>query len=408
MDSQKQAQTQHDALTEPYTIDALMERGRAGQHIVGARERHYARVAELETQPVNVLEREHERVGSWGDKWKEGDRDTDERWWMQEDQDDLPTTEPGEDEEDVPFCTDPIEDEVIPSHLARFFLEREGNDAAGGVRNEGTSAADSNCATYFFGIGLDAGIAHRGTPNEDSVFATTGVRITNAEPEPAGLFIVADGLGGHTQGREASHLAVRAASDAILPALLHENSGTGEDEEDFLRDLIQEGVHRANFALYQQNCEESISMGTTFTAVLLVGKKAYIVNVGDSRVYLYRRSEGLRQLTRDHSLVMRLVEVGAIAREDIYVHPLRNQVYRSLGNAAEIEVEAMVMDVEYGDLLLLCSDGLWEMVRDQEIDAIVSRPLKPAQLSTELVECALRNGGDDNIGIVVVGVARSM
>ncbi len=413
--------------------DAFADMGGNGRQIVGARERYYARFSEPETQPLGVLVMAYERSEGLSkeqqkyvdrstlpdrQQWwqqEEGGTDADrsgkessEQWWTQTMQDELPTTEPGQDEEsDVPFITEPIEDEVMPGHLARFFLEREGGDVVGAGKKGMRSEGDAGPMAFFFGVGLDVGITHKGSPNEDSVLATTGIRMTSRDPEPVGLFMVADGLGGHEQGCEASHLAVSTASDAILPVVLHETAGSGDEEEDGWTALMQDGVRRANVALYQRNCEQSTSMGTTFTAALLVGKRAFIVNVGDSRTYLYRPGEGLRQLTRDHSLVMRLVEVGAMAREDLYVHPLRNQVYRSLGNAAEVEVETTMMDVQAGDFLLLCSDGLWEMVRDSEIEAIMGQGTGAAQLSGRLVQAALRNGGADNIGVVVVSVVKA-
>jgi serine/threonine protein phosphatase PrpC len=391
-----------------------------GRPILGARERHYARIEEPDTQPLGTLgANQVESAGTqpWGQQsWWQQDqqvsmKDTGRDWVYQQEMETkshgMASAVAEQDEEaDVPFITEPVEDEVMPGHLARFFLEQEGPNGMEERKRgpEGTEGGER--LTFAFGIGLDVGIMHRGSPNEDSVFATTGVRVSSSEPRPAGLFIVADGLGGHTQGREASHMAVSEASDAILPVLFHETPGDGKGEEDLLRELIQEGVHRANFALYQRNSEEAISMGTTFTGALMVDRKAYVANVGDSRTYFYRPGDGLRQVTRDHSLVMRMVEVGALAREDIYVHPLRNQVYRSLGNAADVEVEVKVVDIRVGDFLLLCSDGLWEMVRDNEIESIMKRHSSPSQLSAELVQAALRHGGVDNIGVVVVKAIR--
>ena len=148
-------------------------------------------------------------------------------------------------------------------------------------------------------------------------------------------------------------------------------------------------------------------MGTTITSVLLLDEAAYIVNVGDSRTYVYHDPEGqLVQVTRDHSLVARLVETGAISRDAVYTHPNRNKVYRGLGDKGTVKVDWFTLSVSAGDYLLLCSDGLWEMVRDQEIERIMQKcASNPPQASTALVKAALKSGGADNISAIVVRVA---
>ena len=253
------------------------------------------------------------------------------------------------------------------------------------------------------GVGLDAGILRKDDPNEDNLCAVQGTRITNAGPQEVGVFVVADGMGGHAHGQEASKLAIQTMSDALVPTLLH----GGDDEENFL-DLLKDGVHRANLAIYRRNREREEMMGTTLTAALVVHTTAYVVNVGDSRTYLYRQSDGLQAITRDHSLVARMVESGAISREEMYTHPRRNQVYRCLGERATVEVDTFVVTLQVGDLLLLCSDGLWEMVRDEKMSEIIGSSLShPSQISPLLVQAALREGGVDNVSVVTVYVAQA-
>ncbi|HLG61687.1 MAG TPA: protein phosphatase 2C domain-containing protein [Ktedonosporobacter sp.] len=252
------------------------------------------------------------------------------------------------------------------------------------------------------GAGLDAGLLRKDAPNEDNLCAVQGTRITGAGPEEVGLFVVADGMGGHAHGQEASKLAIQTMSDVLVPTLLH----GGEDEENFL-DLLKDGVHRANLAIYRRNREREEMMGTTLTAALVVHTTAYVVNVGDSRTYLYRQADGLQAITRDHSLVARMVESGAISREEMYTHPRRNQVYRCLGERATVEVDTFVVTLQAGDLLLLCSDGLWEMVRDEKMSEIISSALPhAAQISATLVQAALSEGGADNVSVITVYVAQ--
>ena len=246
---------------------------------------------------------------------------------------------------------------------------------------------------------LDVGLRRKGRPNEDSLLAAQNTRVLRGYSCPVGLFVVADGMGGHENGQEASRLVVRSLNAAVTPSLY---AGPVDDN---YAELLTEGVHRANLALYQCNRRERADMGTTLAAALIVNTTAYIANVGDSRVYLYRAASGLSQVTRDHSTVARLVEAGVIQPDEVYTHPRRNEIYRSLGHQASQDVDTFILAVQPGDLLLLCSDGLWEMVRDDQIQEILaSNPQQPDQLSAALVQAALDGGGKDNIGVIVVYV----
>jgi serine/threonine protein phosphatase PrpC len=262
------------------------------------------------------------------------------------------------------------------------------------------------------GIGLDPGLVRKDRPNEDSLFAIQGVRGTsNDESVPAGLFVIADGMGGHANGGDASRLAVREISNIIVPALSRDDGNSNrdeQDEEEFFVNLLRDGVQRANHAIYQRNRSMPDMMGTTITTALVVNTTAYVVNVGDSRTYLYRAEDGLVQVTRDHSTVARLVEEGEIEPDDIYTHPQRNQIYRCLGEDPVVETDTFVVPLEPDDILLLCSDGLWEMVRDPAIEKIMaSSSHLPGQISNILVQAALNGGGVDNISVVVVGVVET-
>ena len=245
--------------------------------------------------------------------------------------------------------------------------------------------------------GLDSGITRKGKPNEDSLFAFQNTRPSETGPLSVGLFVVADGMGGHGNGQEASRLAIKSLRDTVVPVLLY---GPGDDT---FAELLAEGVHHANLAVHQRNRQKHADMGTTLTAALVIGTSAYVVNVGDSRTYLYRSSTGLSQITRDHSVVARLVEAGAIAPDEVYTHPKRNEIYRSLGRHATEEIDKFTVSLQIGDALLLCSDGLWEMVHDSDIEKILETSLPYAsQTCTMLVQAALNRGGKDNVSVVVV------
>ena len=249
------------------------------------------------------------------------------------------------------------------------------------------------------GTGLDAGIKRRGSPNEDSLLAVESITSSVTAPYPSGLFIIADGMGGHGNGQEASQLAIRAMRESILMTL---QLGI---EDEALPELLSEAVQSANRSIYKRNQQRHADMGTTTTAALLWGTTAYIANVGDSRTYIYREVDGLTQVTQDHSTVARLVKRGAISAGDVYTHPKRNEIYRSLGNHPTVEVDTFIVTVQPGDILLLCSDGLWEMVRDAEIEEILrSSASFCSQLCAMLVQAALNRGGKDNISVIAVGV----
>jgi serine/threonine protein phosphatase PrpC len=247
------------------------------------------------------------------------------------------------------------------------------------------------------GTGLDTGIKRKGKPNEDSLFAFEHVRASETGTKSVGLFVVADGMGGHKNGQEASQLVTRILREKLQPALEH-----GPVDEIF-SELLVEAIHRANLALFQRNRKQHEDMGTTLTAALVFGYTAYVANVGDSRTYLFRDSQGLSQITRDHSTVAQLVEVGAISRDEVYTHPKRNVIYRSLGSRVSEDIDRFTVPLQNGDILLLCSDGLWEMVHDPEIEMIIRASYPhPSQISSMLIQAALNRGGKDNISVVVV------
>ncbi len=247
--------------------------------------------------------------------------------------------------------------------------------------------------------GLDVGLKRRGKPNEDSLLALQNTRVLRGCTCPVGLFVIADGMGGHENGLEASSLAIQSLSQSVVPSVIY-----GPTDENYA-ELLAEGAHRANLAIYQRNRQEKADMGTTLAAALVVDTTAYVVNAGDSRVYLYRASSGLTQVTRDHSTVARLVESGVIEPEDIYTHPRRNEIYRSLGHHPSEDLDRFILALQPEDLLLLCSDGLWEMVRDAQIQQIIASTLPHlAQTSAALVQAALDGGGKDNISVIVTYV----
>jgi serine/threonine protein phosphatase PrpC len=170
--------------------------------------------------------------------------------------------------------------------------------------------------------------------------------------------------------------------------------------------MLSAGVQYANKVIYERNQQQQTIMGTTMTAVMVIGSTAYVAHAGDSRFYLYREPMGLMQLTHDHSLVAVLVADGIIAPEDVYTHPRRNMIYRSLGVEANVEVDTSSGPLAAGDTLLVCSDGLWEMVRDRQIAAILTSPMgAPSDTAHALIQAALTGGGEDNVSVIVAQIS---
>lgn len=144
-------------------------------------------------------------------------------------------------------------------------------------------------------------------------------------------------------------------------------------------------------------------MGSTLTGFMIVGEQAYIVNVGDSRTYMVRGGQ-IYQLTTDHSLVNQMVASGLIEPDDIYTHPRRSQILRSLGDNPKVQVDIFKQQLSPGDILLSCSDGLWEMIRNPQIESILNEAPDPQTACARLIETANANGGEDNVSAVVVFV----
>ncbi len=252
------------------------------------------------------------------------------------------------------------------------------------------------------------------------------------EELPLGLFIVADGLGSST-GTELpgqvvvnsieraladlfasarNPLATTKFSSAEMARILQEDlvfeiaempPGTGEDFR--LETRLSEAIEGANTVLVNLHHDSRETEGptSTVTAALIKGSKAYLANVGNSRTYLYRASE-LKQITRDHSLAASLVMAGQIQPKELYTHPQRHLLYRLLGEKPEVTVDTFDLELVPGDRLLLCSAGLWEMVRDPQITKILDEAPSARQACRLLVRAANKSGGQDNIAAIVVGV----
>ena len=209
------------------------------------------------------------------------------------------------------------------------------------------------------------------------------------------LFAIADGMGGAQAGEVASRLAAAVLNEGTLGDL--EGNGLGEAR---LAELIQE----ANRRVYQRSNEDAAAsgMGTTMTVALVDGDAGTVAigHVGDSRAYRVRGGE-LEQLTEDHSLVNELLKSGRLSPEEALSHPQRSVITRAIGTEPDVDVDTFTVDAQSGDLFLLCSDGLTDMITDDEILGLVERSEDDLETAARrLVEAANRSGGGDNITVV--------
>jgi serine/threonine protein phosphatase PrpC len=256
------------------------------------------------------------------------------------------------------------------------------------------------------------GLVRAHKPNEDAYLFFTTLHESRASiVQWRGLFLVADGMGGHHGGQDASAFVVNAIYDE-MEALLRYAHYRSED----LKQRFVCAVARANTSLFQKNNQAHAFSGTTLTGVLLLQEPAHslataapgtylahVVNVGDSRTYLYSQALGLCRLTRDHSVVEDLVACGAITEEERYTHQRRNEIHRCLGENEAVTVDVFTHQVHASDRLLLCSDGLWEMVRDSQLAALLaSSEDEPSAITQHLLQAALAHGGRDNVTALVI------
>ncbi len=205
------------------------------------------------------------------------------------------------------------------------------------------------------------------------------------------LFVVADGMGGHAAGEVASEIAVETISELAPPTLD--------------ADALCAAVEQANLAIIQaaRQGRGRKGMGTTCTAAMVEGQRLIIAQVGDSRAYLLHEGK-LSQLTRDHSYVAELIEAGEITREEARTHPRRSAITRALGSDPRTQPDLYDFSVSAGDRLLICSDGLTSMLRDDEISDIMNKADDPQRCASRLVSAAIAAGGLDNVTVIVVNI----
>lgn len=230
-------------------------------------------------------------------------------------------------------------------------------------------------------------VGQRRKMNQDYVFASE---------QPVGnlpnLFIVADGMGGHNAGDFASRFVVNTVRELI------ENS----DETDAIQ-LIESAIQKSNVLLREEASKrkELYGMGTTIVAATIINGVVYTANVGDSRLYLIEEAD-MKQVTRDHSLVEEMVRIGQLTKEEARKHPDKNIITRAIGVGEKVQIDFFEDDLKKGDKILICSDGLTNMVADSDIRDIAVDDGTVEERAKELIKAANEHGGKDNIAVILI------
>lgn len=229
-------------------------------------------------------------------------------------------------------------------------------------------------------------IGRRRKLNQDSIYASK---------QPIGnlpnVFIVADGMGGHNAGDYASKYTIETMVEEI----------THSEEKNPVK-ILARAIEVANERIRRRAGEDASmsGMGTTVVAATLSGSSMEVANVGDSRLYVV--NSGIRQITRDHSLVEEMVRMGGIDRSEARNHPDKNIITRAIGASDTVNVDFFSVELEKGDIVLMCSDGLTNMLEDEEIQRIMNSQQSIQAKAQELVKAANNNGGKDNIAVILI------
>ncbi|CAG0934861.1 Protein phosphatase PrpC [Thermoflexales bacterium] len=254
--------------------------------------------------------------------------------------------------------------------------------------------------SYDLRVGRLTDVGHVRQLNEDSLLTLELGRVHRSVGSPFGLYVVADGMGGHSAGDVASGLAINAlaqhAAATLLPFEVDDGTPTLEIEA-----WLREAINVANTTVHEQRKLAGTNMGTTLVMAYIADGQAYIAHVGDSRAYLVNETS-IRQITIDHSLVQRLVDTKQLTLEEARVHPQRNVIYKNLGDRASVAPDMTHLELQPGDRLLLCSDGLNTVVEDARIQQLVMAAASPQEACRQLIDAANAAGGPDNITTIIV------
>jgi len=301
-------------------------------------------------------------------------------------------------------------DEIVQPELAPTEEENEASEASMSTLPLATaplsnemmiSESEQSIEPPQFVVGVGHSVGMQREHNEDAMFSFSTNMVTDSRTMPFGIFAVADGMGGHQHGEIASGLAVRAVSNYLVRKLYLPLSSTKPElPEQSLQEMLQESVMEAHRSILK----DAAGGGTTLTLAIIMGEQLILAHVGDSRAYAIYTDGSLRVLTRDHSLVKRLEELGQITSDEAAIHPQRNVLYRALGQGEPFEPDISSYPLPKGGYLMICSDGLWGQITEQTITNIIREANTPEVACQKMVAAANASGGPDNISVLLVRI----
>jgi len=260
------------------------------------------------------------------------------------------------------------------------------------------SISSSRVEPQQFTSGCGQSIGKQREHNEDCLFTFSATMGGEANSAPLGLFVVADGMGGHQYGEVASSTAIRTMANYLLKRFHTYLINPSEGMEEPLQEMMRAAITEAQRAVTQA----APGSGTTLTAALVLGQQMTIGHVGDSRAYALRMDGRVEVLTRDHSLVKRLEELGQISSKEAATHPQRNVLYRAIGQGEVLEPDIFTAPFPQPGYLLLCTDGLWSVLPDDNLCDLVTSAPSLQGACQNLIAAANNAGGPDNISVVLV------
>ena len=261
------------------------------------------------------------------------------------------------------------------------------------MNQENNSNSDSS-AEKARKIGMLTDVGQVRTVDEDSILAADLSFGVNSESSKFLLLAVADGMGGHAKGEEASKIALNAIARAVIPDLLNNTSFTK---------ILEKGIQNANQDILDYTAEnpEASGMGTTSVCAVVKDNQIHLANVGDSRAYRVSDDEICR-VTKDHSYVQALIDEGEITEEQAREHPRKNEITRAVGIMPSVEVDTMKLTLDSDESLLLCCDGVIAHLSDDDIHKIIRDSPDPQTACQEIVDMANERGGSDNISLIIL------
>ena len=243
-------------------------------------------------------------------------------------------------------------------------------------------------------IGMLTDVGQVRTVDEDSILAADLSFGVNSESSKFLLLAVADGMGGHAKGEEASKIALNAIARAVIPELSNDTPFT---------ELLEKGIQNANQDIldYTAKYPESSGMGTTSVCAVVKGNEVHLANVGDSRAYVVSDDE-IRGVTKDHSYVQALVDEGKITQADAREHPKKNIITKAVGISPSVEADKSILTLGSDESLLLCCDGVIAHLTDEDIHKIINDSPDPQSACQKIVDTANERGGTDNISLIIL------